>query len=229
MLSSAAKRERTNPSRGDKAYDEIKRRILENVWPPGFSAFEPQVAEELSMSRTPIREALLRLQNEGLIKVVPRRGMYVVPLSPTDMRDLYIVLASLEGTAAELLARRQTEANEMAALESSVVAMEKALARDDLDAWAQADERFHRLLLELCGNPRLAEMAFTVADQAHRARMVSLRLRPRPVHSTNEHRAVLEAIRAGNWRSAGRLMKQHRDKGREMILRVLKQFRLPQL
>lgn len=229
MLESAAKREKPKPSRVDKAYDEIKRRVLDNVWPPGFSAFEPQVAEELNMSRTPVREALLRLENEGLIKVIPRRGMYVVPMSPTDMKDLYVVLASLEATAAELLAQSQIDEKGMAALEASVVAMEKAMARDDLDAWAQADERFHRLLLELCGNQRLAEMTFTIADQAHRARMVSLRLRPKPVDSTQEHREVLEAIRAGNWRAAGKLMKRHRDKGREMILGVLEQFRLPQL
>jgi DNA-binding GntR family transcriptional regulator len=72
-----------------RAYDEIKARIMNSSWPPGFQASEPHVANVLEMSRTPVREALLRLESEGLVRVIPRRGMYVVPLSADDMREIY--------------------------------------------------------------------------------------------------------------------------------------------
>lgn len=181
------------------------------------------------MSRTPVREALLRLENEGLIRMIPRRGMYVVPLSPRDMSEIYEILASLESTAAELLARRQADEAGLAQMDATLETMDEALAAGDLDAWAHADERFHRLLVDLCGNGRLADMASTVTDQAHRARMISMRLRPKPTESTKEHGAVLAAIRAGDWRQAGQLMKDHRLKGKDMILDALEHFGLPQL
>ena len=73
----------------DAAYQGIRRRILDNVWAPGFQAMEQEVALELGMSRTPVREALIRLAKEGLVEVVPRRGMRVLPVSPTDMREIY--------------------------------------------------------------------------------------------------------------------------------------------
>ena len=68
----------------DTAYEWIRRRILDNVWPPGHRALEQEVALELGMSRTPVREALVRLQNDGLVEVVPRHGMRVLPVSPQD-------------------------------------------------------------------------------------------------------------------------------------------------
>ena len=230
MTSTQHKRRKPSLSpRVDKAYEAIKERILDNTWPPGFQAFEPQVADALDMSRTPVREALLRLENEGLVRMIPRRGMYVVPLSPDDMRDIYDVLAALESMAAELLARRIPSEQELSPMENSLEEMDAALAKNDLTAWAKADATFHHTLLDLCRNNRLATMAFTVWDQAHRARMISLKLRPLPVDSTNEHRAVLNAIRSGNWEEAKRIQYEHRRRGKELVLNALKRFGLPQL
>ena len=95
------------PSMVYAAYEQIRRRILDNVWPPGHRALEQEVALELGMSRTPVREALLQLQNEGLVEVIPRHGVRVLPVSPTDMREIYEILTALECMAAELLARRK--------------------------------------------------------------------------------------------------------------------------
>ena len=71
----------------DVAYDKIRRRILDNIWPPGYRALEQEAALALGMSRTPVREALIRLQNEGLVELVPRHGMRVLPVSADDMRE----------------------------------------------------------------------------------------------------------------------------------------------
>jgi DNA-binding GntR family transcriptional regulator len=222
------------PSRGgqpaatqvDRAYLAIRRRILDNHWPPGFQALENALAGELEMSRTPVREALIRLQNEGLVEVIPRHGMRVLPVSPSDMAEIYEILTSLESLAAELAARRKPGAAELAPLEKASRDMEAALKRDGLEAWAEADERFHRHLVELCGNRLLAALVYNVWDRAHRARMFTLRLRPTPVNSTLEHRAVVKAIRAGDAAKAALLHRKHRERGGRELTAILGRYKL---
>jgi DNA-binding GntR family transcriptional regulator len=215
----------------DGAYAVLKERILHNALPPGHVALEQELADELGMSRTPLREALIRLAEDGLVEIQPRRGIRVLPVSPADMREIYELLYALESTAAELIAARRPARDDpvLLALEAATAAMEAALARDDLDAWATADESFHRALLDKCGNRRLARMAFTVWDQAHRARLVTLRLRPKPVDSTADHRAVVEAIRRHDADGARELHRAHRRRGMATLLSILESYRLTRL
>ncbi len=107
--------------------------------------------------------------------------------------------------------------------------MQLALERDDLEAWALADECYHRALLDLCGNKRIASMANTVREQGHRARMVTLRLREKPINSIRDHRALLEAIEQGDWKSAKRIHSEHRQRASEELTRILEKYNLPQL
>ena len=167
-------------TRSEWAYSQIKERILENIYQPGYQALEQEIAEDLGVSRTPMREALIRLSQEGLVELIPRRGFRVVPVVATDMKEIYDVLTALESMAAELLAQRGPSEEELAEMEQATNDMETALEQDDLEAWAAADERYHTSLIELCGNQRLAALASTVRDQGRRARMVTLRLRPKP-------------------------------------------------
>ena len=109
----------------------------------------------------------------------------------------------------------------MAELESLNALMKTALADDDLSAWARADGRFHQLMIERCGNGRLARMVHTIMDQSHRARMLTLRLRPKPVGSVAEHRAILDAIRDGDAARAGERAKRHRARARDQLLPLL--------
>jgi DNA-binding GntR family transcriptional regulator len=213
-------------SLAEAAYRSIRQRILDNTWPPGHQALEQALALELGMSRTPVHEALLRLQSEGLVEVVPRHGMRVAPVSPADMKEIYEILTSLESTAAELAALRRPSPAQLAPLENATRDMERALMKDDLAAWAQADERHHRLLVELCGNRRLAAVVFNYWDRSHRARLFTLRLRPKPVDSTREHMAVVEAIRRGDAEAARELHRKHRDRGGRELLEILDHYRL---
>ena len=180
------------------AYRRIKAEILENRMPPGFQALEPELAVRLAMSRTPVREALIRLQEEGLVEVVPRRGMRVLPLSPADMREIYEVLTCVESEAAAMVAASRPTEADLAPLHAATEDMERALAAEDLDAWAEADQRYHVALLELCENKRLVQVAFTHFDQAHRVRMFTLRLREFPVDSTREHREQVAVLQSGD-------------------------------
>ena len=212
-----------------QAYDAIKARILRNEYGPGFQATEPEIASALEMSRTPVREALVRLQQEGLLEVVPRRGMRVLPVAPRDMREIYEVLTALETMAVALLAQRRPSAGDVAPLEEALAAMDAALDRGDLLAWAKWDERFHRGILDQCGNQRLAAMAGTVWDQVHRARLASLRLRPVPRRSTEEHRQVLDAIRRGHAAKARDIHYRHRTRTAALLVGLLERYQVPGL
>jgi DNA-binding GntR family transcriptional regulator len=225
------KRRRSAPrgSLVDAAYQALRQRILDNVYPPGHQALEQALAEALGISRTPLREALIRLQKEGLVEVIPRHGMRVLPVSPEDMRQIYEILAALESMAAELAAKRKPSDTELAPLEQASRDMAKALKVDDLEAWAEADERFHRHLLALSGNRLLAETVLNFWDRAHRVRRFTLQLRPKPAHSTKEHMALVERIRAGDAAGANDVNRAHRERASVELLAILERFRFHQL
>lgn len=211
-------------SRVELAYAAVRRRILDNVYPPGHQVLEGALAGELGLSRTPVREALIRLAQEGLVEVIPRHGMRVLPVSPGDMREIYVVLTALESAAMEILARRRPSDAELRPLVEATRDMTRALKADDLDAWAAADERFHQGLVELAGNRTLMDAVARLADRAHRARMFTLRLRPKPVNSTREHMAMLERIRAGDDKGAVEVNRAHRDRATRELLAIFERF-----
>jgi DNA-binding GntR family transcriptional regulator len=213
----------------ERAYAAIRRRILDNVYPPGMQALEQTLATELGISRTPVREALIRLQQEGLVEVIPRHGMRVLPVSPADMKDIYEMLTALEAMAAELVVRRKPGDEELRPLVDATRDMGRALEAEDLDAWALADERFHRHLIDLTGNRLLIEAVQNCWDRAHRARMVTLRMRPKPAHSTLEHMEVVDMIRKGDARGAFEAHRAHRERGSRELLAILERYRLQQL
>lgn len=216
-------------SRVDQAYDEIRRRIINNEYPPSHQVLEHELAAELGMSRTPVREALIRLENEKFVQIIPRHGMRVVPLSLNDLRDVYEVLTALEVAAIERLARSSPADGSMAALDRALNDMDTALKKRDIDGWVKADERFHRTVIDLCGNARLASMAFMLWDQGHRARLTTVRLRPALETSNREHRAVVDAIRRGDWREAVAKHTKHRARTSREIIHLLEQCRLGSL
>ena len=204
------------------AYAALKASILENILPPGQEAVEQSIADQLGMSRTPVHEAVLRLQHEGFLQILPRRGVRVQPIDPGDLRDTYEILIALEGAAAGLLAARGSAG--AGALETMAVAtedMRRALAAEDRPAWAAADDRFHRTLLEGGGNARLARLAQTAADQAQRARSATIARRRDPAASISEHEAILAAVYAGDPGPARDAVAAHRRRASEEILRVL--------
>jgi DNA-binding GntR family transcriptional regulator len=207
-------------------YQGVRGKILDNTFPPGFHILEQELAALFGVSRTPVREALVRLAGDGLVNVVPRHGMRVLPLSLADMKEIYEILSSLEPKAAELVARGDHAPAALAPLERAAHDMVAALEHDDLDAWADADARFHLTLVELCGNRRLRAMVMNCWDQAHRARMITLRLRPKPFESTREHLAIVEAIKDGDGARAYDLYRDHRERAGSAMIDVLRRHRL---
>jgi DNA-binding GntR family transcriptional regulator len=206
------------------AYRALKASILDGTLPPGYQAVENRIAEQLKMSRTPVHEAVIRLQNEGFLRVLPRRGVQILRLSAEDMRDTYDVIIALEGMAAALIASMpdpHSASHVIDRMMSATDAMERALYADDLRAWALADDVFHRALVNDCGNPRLARLAATMTDQAQRARTITMRLRPAPTASVAEHRAILAALARRDKRGARNAVEQHRYRASREIIAAL--------
>lgn len=219
-------RQSPSSSFGQYVYVQLREKILDNVFPPGFQILETELASMLDVSRTPVREAMRRLHADGLVEVRPRHGMRVLPVSPDDMREIYEVLTSLETTAARLVAERGVDDRALQRMRNTVIEMDAALAVDDLERWARADEQFHLELLNACGNRRLIQMANTLLDQAHRARMVTLKLRPRPHSSNEDHTALVEAVAARDADRAASIHHEHRRRNMEMLVGVLRRHKL---
>lgn len=216
-------------TRADDAYRILREEIRLNRMPPGYQAPEPELALRLGVSRTTIREALIRLESEGMVELIPRRGARVLPLRADDMKEIYEILTSLEPDAAARLAAREPTACELAPMERAAADMEAALTRGDLDSWAEADDRFHVALLELHGNRRLRGFVAALNDQVHRARMVTLRLREPPVKSNEEHRQILACLRKGDAEGARQAFLAHRQRAAKELVGILVKSGIGQL
>lgn len=216
-------------SQTQRAVSELRDLIVSNRLPPGSNHLETELAETLGMSRTPVREAMLLLAAQGLVEVRPRRGMRVLPLSAKDMAEIYDILIELEGLAAERAAERNLSAKELAALENALTEMEAALENDDRVRWAEHDQQFHDMLVSLSGNRRLVESVTSFNDQVRRARLLTLRLRPSPTKSNRDHRALFDAIRAGDAAYARAIHTAHRTAAKKLIIDLLETQGLHQI
>ena len=209
-----------------RAVRELRELIFSGVLPPGSDHLENELAERLNMSRTPVREAALTLSAQGLVELRPRKGVRILPISPGDMAEIYDVLTELESLAAERAAKAGHSEADLKTLSQSVTDMDAALAIGDLEAWAQADDRFHTELVRLGGNSRIVSIVAMMQDQVRRARAVTLFMRPLPRKSNDDHRGVLNAIRDGNPDHARRLHRDHRQLARDMLIALLEKHRL---
>lgn len=207
--------------RSEQAYVALKRRVLDNEFQVGSFFLEQELADLLQMSRTPIREALVRLANEGFVEIRPRHGMRVLPISAKDMREIYTILTALESEVAAEAAARGLSPEEIAALREAVDDMEAALVDDDRKAWAVADERFHRSLVSTSANQRLRTVILQFWEQAHRVRMLTLKLRPKPVKSTREHLDLVKAIESRDSEMARQTHRVHRETAADMLAEIL--------
>jgi DNA-binding GntR family transcriptional regulator len=145
------------------------------------------------------------------------------------MREIYEVLTALESSAAASLAERGMTGEQAAALRRTVVDMDSALDRGDLIAWAHADRAFHWLLVEFGGNARMTAMVAACLDQSHRVRMLTLKLRPKPLASNRDHAGLIAAIEARDPDRARAIHTRHRSEAGRMLVGLLEEYGLTQL
>lgn len=213
-------------SSSQRAIQELRERIFSGELGAGSDHLESELASLLEMSRTPVREALLTLESQGLLELRPRKGVRILPLSPDDMAEIYDVLTELEGLSAERAASAGYDEKNLAFLARAIDDMDKAIAASDLDAWADADDRFHAELVRLGRNSRIEVIVGMMSDQVHRARMTTLFMRPLPTKSNEDHRKVYDAIRDGNAHKARETHREHRQHAKTIIVGLLQRHRL---
>jgi DNA-binding GntR family transcriptional regulator len=195
-------------SRASQAYSEIRRRILNAQLSPAESVSEYQLAAELGLSRTPIREALKRLEREGLIQSVLGRGAYVAELSFQDVLEIYEVRLLLEPFAAGVAAKQMSE-GDISTLGTDVAAARKAAAAGRLDDAFRLDIRLHKSLVAATRNGRIAGILSQLDDQVHRIRVLAPHTPGRLDATIDEHQAIVTALAAHDVEGAERAMRQH--------------------
>jgi GntR family transcriptional regulator, gluconate operon transcriptional repressor len=207
-------------SLAEDAADRIREQILAGGFSQGEHLVEAKIAEQLAISRGPVREAFKLLRAEGLLMEEPRRGTFVVSLTADDVREIYGLRAALEGRAARTLARHH-DAAALDRLRRLADEIDAAVATGDPSAVSRADLAFHQGLCELCGNSRILE----VFDRYVPTLRALLRLDELVLRSLDEvslqHRPFVEAIGAGNEDEAARLLSEHSEEAGELIAGVV--------
>ena len=213
-------------SSSQRALQELRKRIFEGDLPAGSDHLESELADLLNMSRTPVREAVLMLESQGLLELRPRKGVRILPVSPEDMSEIYDVLTELESLSAERAAQAGHSAQDLSELARAIDDMGVALANSDLEAWAEADDHFHAELVRIGGNSRIVVIAAMMTDQVRRARNTTLYMRPVPTKSNEDHRKVLAAITQGDAETARHVHRLHREHAKQIIVDLLEKHRL---
>ena len=204
----------------DEATQALRDAILNGRLPSGTRLRQTELASRLAISRTPIREALGRLQQEGLVEILPAAGVRVAVLDLAEAAELYDVREVLDGLAARLAARRG-EATALGPLEKALARMVRGLERGESNHWFAAHVAFHDAIVRAAGNSRLQAMSSIVRLSIRHFHPLLLRTRNRLSDALREHRAIFEAIAARDEARAERAARAHIANAKEIVLKVL--------
>ena len=206
--------------------EALREAIKSGSLQPRERLMEIQLADELGVSRTPVREALRKLELEGFIVMVPRKGAYVSDLSMKDIADVFEIRAALEGLAAAMAADRITE-DELETMERLLVEKGEAIHQDDIDKLVEVDTKFHEAMYKASRNDRLTSIISNLREQIQRFRLTSLSVPGRKEDSLDEHRNILEAIQARDVQLARKLAQEHIENAENVLIESLKKDSLP--
>ena len=197
--------------------DALRQAIRDGILPPGERLMEIPLAEELGVSRTPIREAIRILEQEGLVVMIPRRGTYVADMSLKDVTEVFELRSILEELAAELAAERITN-EEIEVLEQHLVEIGNYMNENNLDKVVQADILFHEILYKASRNDRLVEMIHNLREQTLRFRTLSMSQTGRLAKTWDEHRQLVEAISDRDIERARQIARIHMEESEKTLL-----------
>ena len=189
-------------------FETLRDAIINQVLEPGERLMEIQMADEMGVSRTPVREAIRKLELEGLVIMVPRKGAYVAGISVKDIHEVFEVRTSLEGLAASLAAQIITP-EELDEMERNLFLEAGELAGNNLRSIVEIDTSFHDLLYKAAKNQKLFQMVNNLQEQLQRFRSASLARPGRSKTALDEHRKILEALALGDAKLAQKLAMEH--------------------
>jgi DNA-binding GntR family transcriptional regulator len=206
------------PNLRERVYQALKEMIIFKEIPPGEKLDEDSLANQLGVSRTPIRESLYRLENEGIVKIIPRRGAFIVKHSKESINEILSVREVLEGLSAREAANHITDAA-LEVLESLSEKFSESNVRLLSKEYLQVDVKFHKTIIEASKNEWLISLMNILNDHIQMLRLRTVTFQGRPEQSLSEHRRILEALKAGDPLLAESLMREHINNVRESYLK----------
>lgn len=209
----------TRKSLGELVYDNLRQAIVRGDLAPGTRLVESRIAGAQGISRTPVREAIHKLERERFIERLPRGGFGVLGLNRQDIIETFGIRSVLEGYAARLAALNY-QADDLKPLEAKVDEFERLLRRNQLRSLPDVNTQFHDLLYTLSRSSRLVGMIDALRDHIFRFRQIILRDARQARVSNDDHRLILEHIRRRDAEGVERLVREHILRGQEMVLKT---------
>lgn len=198
-------------------FETLREAIISGQLSPGERMMEVQLAEEMGVSRTPVREAIRKLELEGFVVMIPRKGAYVAGISYKDIADVFEIRAALESLAAGLAAERITE-EELEDLERTLLQVSSA----DTTNIVERDTDFHDIIYQASRNTRLIQIINNLREQIQRFRTTSLAFPGRMKEAIEEHKKMTEAIAERNVQLAQNLALEHIENAENSMLEALR-------
>lgn len=205
----------------DVVFESLREAIIKQIIKPGERLMEIHLAEEMGVSRTPIREAIRKLELEGFVTIIPRKGAYVSETSMEDIHELYEIRGALEGLASSLAAERATQA-EIEEMEKCLIQERENLNDENIIKTVDVDVNLHDLLYKASHNERLLNTLNNLRKQIYRTRATSISLPGRKKKSLAEHRELVQVISEHNSALAMKLAQEHIKNAKKAMIDYLK-------
>ena len=200
--------------------EHIREAIINGTFAPGERLMEIQMADEMGVSRTPVREAIRKLEMEGFVVMIPRRGTYVSNMSIKDINDVYEIRISLDTLAAGLAAERISD-EELEELQRLLVKVGAAIEKNDMAKVVEADIEFHDVLYKASRNERLRNIINNLREQITVIRGVSMRYPGRLKDTQDEHRRLVECISARNVEKSQEMARIHLENAEKPLMATM--------
>lgn len=204
-------------------FENIRTAIQSGELRPGERLMEVQLAESLGVSRTPVREAIRKLEKAGLVTITPRRGVYVAEISLEDTENILEIRGCLEGKAAELAAERITN-EQVKALHACLTSFIAHLGKNQMKEALKEDVEFHRIIRQASKNQQLIQILEDLSEQVNRFRMVYLKDAAEAPSLPEEHTKIYHALTERSPMETRRAMEAHMDSVKSIILEAARQY-----
>ena len=205
----------------DVVFNTLRQAILTGELKPGERLMEIHLANKLGVSRTPIREAIRKLELEGLVTMIPRRGAEVAQITEKSMNDVLEVRMSLDALCVELACDRITQEG-LDALRDACDAFEQSVKTKDVRKIAQADVALHDIIVQATGNQRLIQLVNNLSEQMYRYRFEYIKDSSQHATLIEEHRIIYQSLVAKDKETASAAAKTHIDNQRKSIIRQIR-------
>ncbi len=207
--------------------ETLREAIRTGILQPGERLMEIKLAEELGVSRTPVREAIRKLEMEGYVIMMPRRGTYVANLSIRDVNEVFEIRTSLDSLARGLAAERFTD-EELEQLERLLVLIGEYIEKGDMEKIVETDTEFHDILYQASRNSRLIGIILNLREQLTRFRAMSMAYPGRLKETLEEHSRIVEAIADGNVKAARKASELHMEQSEKTLLNSMESLKKKQ-